>query len=146
MIFLSNSETIKIRYIDSPALEQNKKGGCIDLYNANEITLKKGEWGFIHLGVSMKLPDGYDALLLPRSSTFKRYGILLTNGTGYIDNIFNGQDDEWLACVLATRDITIPKGVRCFQFRLLEQQANITFEKTDNLNSNNRGSYGSTGV
>lgn len=139
---------IKIRYInDNPfKLEINSKGGCIDLYNRNNIKLKKGEYTFIHFGVAMELPRGYDAIILPRSSTFKRYGLLLSNSVGYIDNSYCGDNDEWLGCVYATKDIDIPAGTRCFQFRLIKQQPLIEFKEVENLNNQDRSGFGSTGV
>ena len=79
---INGAVDIPIKYHSSPTLEQTEKGGCVDLYSVNEIMLHTGEWGFINLGVSMALPEGFDALILPRSSTFKRYGILLTNSIG----------------------------------------------------------------
>ena len=130
---------IPIHYLPgSPHLEITNYGGCVDLYNYEELCLKAGEKGFINFGISMKLPEEYDALILPRSSTFKRYGILLTNSVGYIDNSYNGTEDYWMACVYATRDITIPKGTRCFQFRLIKRQPNIDFVQQDSLNNTNR--------
>ena len=138
---------IPIHYLPgSPHLEITSYGGCVDLYNYEELCLKAGEKGFINFGISMKLPEEYDALILPRSSTFKRYGILLTNSVGYIDNSYNGTEDYWMACVYATKDITIPKGTRCFQFRLIKRQPNIDFIQQDSLNSINRGGFGSSGV
>lgn len=138
---------IPIHYLPgSPHLEITSYGGCVDLYNYEELCLKAGEKGFINFGISMKLPEEYDALILPRSSTFKRYGILLTNSVGYIDNSYNGTEDYWMACVYATRDITIPKGTRCFQFRLIKRQPNIDFVQQDSLNDTNRGGFGSSGV
>ena len=138
---------IPIHYLPgSPHLEITSYGGCVDLYNYEELCLKAGEKGFINFGISMKLPEEYDALILPRSSTFKRYGILLTNSVGYIDNSYNGTDDYWMACVYATKDITIPKGTRCFQFRLIKRQPDINFVQQDTLNTVNRGGFGSSGV
>ena len=140
-----HAQQIEIKYHNSPTLEQIDKGGCIDLYNSNELVLKKGEFGFIDFGVAMRLPRGYDALIFPRSSTFKRWGVLLTNSVGYIDNSYCGTDDRWKVCVYATRDITIPAGTRCFQFRLIKTQPTINFYKVDRLNSINRDGFGSTG-
>ena len=138
---------IPIHYLPgSPHLEVTNYGGCVDLYNYEEVCLKAGEKGFINFGISMKLPEEYDALILPRSSTFKRYGILLTNSVGYIDNSYNGTEDYWMACVYATRDITIPKGTRCFQFRLIKRQPDINFIQQNSLNDVNRGGFGSSGV
>jgi dUTP pyrophosphatase len=138
---------VQIHYLPgSPHLEAKTYGGCIDLYNYDELCLKTGEKGFINFGLSMKLPEGYDALIFPRSSTFKRYGILMTNSVGYIDNSYNGTDDYWRACVYATRDIIIPKGTRCFQFRIIKQQPEINFVQRESLNPYNRGGFGSSGV
>lgn len=138
---------IPIHYLPgSPHLEVTTYGGCIDLYNYNEVHLKAGEKGFINFGFSMKLPDGYDALILPRSSTFSRYGILMTNSVGYIDNSYNGTEDYWKACIYATKDIDIPRGTRCFQFRLIKKQPSINFSQQENLNETNRGGFGSSGV
>lgn len=142
-----SNKTIAIKYMHgSPALEQASHGGCIDLYNYEDVTLKVGEFQLVNLGVAMALPEGYDAIVIPRSSTFKRYGIILVNSPGYIDNSYRGSDDYWFAPVLATRDIYIPKGTRCFQFRLIEQQPSIKFEPVDKLSDTNRGGCGSTGV
>ena len=127
---------IPIHYLPgSPHLEITSYGGCVDLYNYEELCLKAGEKGFINFGISMKLPE-----------EFKRYGILITNSVGYIDNSYNGTEDYWMACVYATRDITIPKGTRCFQFRLIKRQPNIDFVQQDSLNDTNRGGFGSSGV
>lgn len=137
---------VLINYHNSPyKLEQIEKGGCVDLYNHNEIELKAGEWGMIDFGVSMQLPKGYDALIFPRSSTFKKWGILLTNSVGYIDNSYRGNEDIWMACVYATRDVKIPAGTRCFQFRLIKEQPKLNLEEVDNLEGEARGSFGSTG-
>lgn len=143
---INDTEEILVKYYESPILEQITEGGCIDLYNTNEITLREGEWGFINFGVAMALPKGYDALILPRSSTFKRYGILLTNSIGYIDNSYRGNMDIWKVCVYATRDITIPKNARCFQFRLIPTQPSIDLRIVDDLNHESRGGFGSTGI
>lgn len=139
-------EWIKVHYRPgSPALEQVDKGGCVDLYNYEDITLQKGDFQLIDLGVAIQLPQGYDALVLPRSSTFKRYGLLLANSVGYIDNSYCGTDDWWKAPVYATRDIYIPKGTRCFQFRLIKTQPKLWITTHDSLGKN-RGGIGSTGV
>lgn len=142
------TETIKICYLpDSPELEQIEKGGCIDLYNYEDITLSAGQFGLISLGVAMELPDGYDAIVIPRSSCFKRHSIILVNSPGYIDNAYKGTDDIWYAPVYAMNDTYIPKGTRCFQFRLVEKQPQIEFQRVRNLDYNeNRAGLGSTGA
>lgn len=139
-------ERIKVKYKKNALqLIQYKKGGCIDLYNYNEISLKAGEFGFIDFGVAIELPRNYDAIILPRSSTFKKYGLLLANSVGYIDNSYCGDDDYWLGCVYATKDITIPANTRCFQFRLIKTQPILDIVSVDSLGNKNRDGFGSTG-
>lgn len=140
-------ETIKIKYYpNSPHLEMTEKGNWIDLYVHEDVTLRKGEFALIPLGVAMQLPDGYEAILAPRSSTFKRYGIIQTNGLGIIDNFFAGDGDEWKMPVLATRDVTIMKGTRVCQFRILKTQPSILFDEVLSLDNPDRNGFGSTGV
>lgn len=100
----------------------------------------------IDLGVAMELPKGYEALLVPRSSTFKNYGVLQANNIGIFDNFFKGDEDYWNFLVLATRDVTIPKGTRICQFRIIENQPQINFKVVDKLDNKNRGGIGSTGT
>lgn len=131
---------ILVRYLKgSPLLEFNDKGDWIDLYCYEDITLKTGERAYISQGVAMALPDGYEAIMAPRSSTFKRWGILQTNGIGVIDNSYRGDDDVWMMPVLATRDITIPRGTRICQFRIQKKQPKIEFKIVEHLNNSNRG-------
>lgn len=141
---LSNAMFVKVKYMGSPQLQYSEAGGCIDLYTAEEVTLKAGESTLIPLGVAMELPEKYDALLLPRSSTFSKWGILLANSVGYIDNAYNGDTDEWKANVYATRDVTIPAQTRCFQFRVIERQPRLNFLTAATLGNEDRGGFGST--
>jgi dUTP pyrophosphatase len=139
-------ETIKIKYIDSPHLEQTARGNWIDLYLAEDTTFKAGEFKLCPLGVAMKLPHGYEALTAPRSSTFKRYGLIQTNSIGVIDSSYCGDTDQWMWPAIATRDITIPKGTRLCQFRIIKSQPVIEFEEVNKLNSISRGGFGTSGV
>lgn len=137
---------IKVHYLPgAQELAAYANGGCIDTYNYEDVSLKKGEFALINLGFSMQLPKGYDAILLPRSSCFKNHKIMLVNSPGYIDNSYCGTDDIWYAPVVAMEDTFIPAGTRCFQFRLVSQQPNIEFIAVDKLNNPNRGGIGSTG-
>ena len=156
-----------------------KVGDCIDLYTAEEYTFKcphakmlhkqKNDeekkidryrdvvftYGLLDLGVAMKLPKGFEAHLIARSSTFKKWGIIQTNAIGLIDNSFSGNDDVWKMPVLATRNVTIPKGTPICQFRIqLSQKATmwqklkwlfsskIELVKVDSLDGENRGGIG----
>lgn len=139
--------TIQIKYFDKTIDKVTKieKGDWIDLRSAEEVTLKQGQHYLIPLGVGMILPPNYEAHLAPRSSTFGKYGILIANSFGVIDNTYSGDADEWKLSVYATRDIVIPKNERICQFRIIEKQPEITFIEVDHLREESRGGFGSTG-
>lgn len=140
-------EVIQIKYQPgAPHIEQTDWGSWIDLYVYKDVTFKAGQRKYISLGVSMKLPQGYEAILAPRSSTFKRYGLLQTNGIGIIDSTYCGDDDVWCFPALSTIDITIPKGTRICQFRIQKEQPKIKFEEVLTLGNATRGGFGSSGV
>ena len=128
----------KLRYIDG-------KSDWIDLRAAQDVELKAGEFKLIPLGVAMQLPKGYEAHVVPRSSTFKNYGILQVNSMGVIDETYSGDKDQWLMPVYATRDTVIKTNERICQFRIMEHQPVIEFEERANLVGENRGGFGSTG-
>ncbi len=139
-------QTIHIKYLPgAPHLEQTSYGSWIDLYVYQDTTLQANEYAQICLGVAMKLPEGYEAIIAPRSSTFKRYGLLETNSIGVIDNSYCGNDDIWAMPCIATKAITIPKGTRLCQFRIQEEQPKINFVEVENLGES-RGGFGSSGV
>ena len=138
---------IQIHYLPgSPQLEMTDKGDWVDLYVYQDVTLEAGERTYISMGVSMSLPPGYEAIIAPRSSTFKRWGILQTNSIGIIDNSYCGTDDIWMMPVYATRAITISKGTRICQFRIQEKQPKLNFISCDSLGTVNRGGLGSSGA
>ena len=128
----------KLTYIDG-------KSDWIDLRAAEDVDLKKGEFKLIPLGVAMKLPTGYEAHVVPRSSTFKNYGIIQTNHQGVIDGSYCGDNDQWFMPVLAIRDTEIHVNDRICQFRIMEHQPVISFEECNTLNGTDRGGFGSTG-
>lgn len=137
---------IKVKYhADIHPLEQVDRGDWIDLRAAEDVEMKKGEFKLISLGISMKLPLGYEALVIPRSSTFKHWGILQTNSCGLIDNSYCGDDDIWKFPALATRDVLIEKNSRICQFRLLQNMGTTQFKTVDHIGNKNRGGFGSTG-
>ena len=143
---------IQIRYHHElyPELEEVKmfdNGDYVDLRAAEDVELKQFEFAIIPLGVSMKLPEGYYAILTPRSSTFKKYGIIQTNSIGIIDNSYSGDNDIWGMPVLAMRDTKIKVNDRICQFTISKSNAsNMRFEKVDKLDGKDRGGFGSTGV
>lgn len=137
---------IKIRYHDNVMpIKINEKGDWIDLRAAKTTKLYQGEAALIPLGVSMKLPDGYEAVVIPRSSTFKKYGVIQTNGIGLIDNSYCGDNDVWHFPAYAIRDTVIPKNERICQFRIKKKMDKLTFTTVDKLEGEDRGGFGSTG-
>ena len=139
--------TIKIVYHNKnlKKLESLRVGDWIDLRAAETVSLKAGESRFISLGVSMKLPAGYEAHVAPRSSTFRTWGILQTNSVGVVDNSYSGTNDVWRYPVYATRDTVIEENDRICQFRIVERMPPVEFEETDALDEEDRGGFGSTG-
>lgn len=139
---------IQIKYFSDEIdkIEKIDKGDWIDLRAAKEVTLTKGEFALIPLGVGMKLPGGYEAHVAPRSSTFKKWGIIQTNSIGIIDESYCGNGDQWLMPVLAMRDTKIEVNDRICQFRIVEKQPKIDFIQVDMLSDEDRGGFGSTGT
>lgn len=140
---------IKIKYFtDIEPVEYiggENKSNWIDLRCAEDIDLKAGEFKLIPLGVGMILPEGYEANIVPRSSTFKNYGIIQTNHYGVIDNSYSGDNDQWRFPAYATRDVHISKNDRICQFRINKIQPTIEFETVEHLNDTDRGGFGSSG-
>lgn len=143
-----NNETIKIKY-HSNEIEKltyiEGKSDWIDLRSAEHVTLKKGEFALIKLGVSMQLPKGYEAVIVPRSSTYKNFGIIQTNHMGVVDETYCGDNDVWMMPALAVRDTEININDRICQFRIQKHQPTINFEEVKMLDNEDRGGIGSTG-
>lgn len=141
-------ETIKIKYF-TDKIEKltyiDGKSDWIDLRAAESVDLKKGEFKLIPLGVAMELPKGYEAHIVPRSSTFKNFGIIQTNHQGVIDSFYCGDNDEWKMPVYAMRDTHIEVNDRICQFRIMENQPKIQFEEVKALTGVDRGGFGTTG-
>lgn len=141
---------IKIKYKDSenPKLHnvQGDKSDWIDLYVYQDYQLRQGEFALIDLGVAMQLPKGYEANIVPRSSTFKNYGLLQTNSFAVIDESYNGDEDWWKLPVYATKNVKLNKGDRICQFRINKKMDKINFKEIQNLGNQNRGGFGSTGT
>jgi dUTP pyrophosphatase len=137
---------IKIKYFsDISPIEKISVGDWIDLRASETVFLKKGEYGLIPLGVGMILPEGYEAHVLPRSSTPSKFGIILANSMGVIDNSYSGDADEWHFPAVAIRDTFIYKNDRIAQFRIVKNQPSIEFAVVEHLNEISRGGIGSTG-
>ena len=137
---------IKVRYhADIHPLEQFANGDWIDLRAAEDVELKAGEYKLISLGVSMKLPYGYEAVVVPRSSTFKHWGIIQTNHMGVIDNSYSGDDDVWKFPAYATKDVLIEKNSRICQFRIQRSMPRLDLITADKLDDVSRGGFGTSG-
>ena len=142
---------IKVKYFENhegltvEPLKKIDKGDWIDLRANETISLRKGDFRLIPLGIGMKLPEGYEAHIVPRSSTFKNYGILQTNSTGIIDNSYSGNNDQWLMPVYATKNTIIQRNDRICQFRIVKQQPTIEFNTVDFLDDVDRMGFGSSG-
>lgn len=143
-------ERIKIKYfidkIDKLEYIGGMKSNWIDLRSAQDVSLKAGEYKLIPLGVAMELPKGYEAHVVPRSSTFKNFGIIQTNHVGIIDESYCGDNDQWYMPVYAVRDTEIHINDRICQFRIIQHQPQIMFNEVENLCNINRGGFGSTGI
>jgi len=142
-------KTIKIKYFNDQ-LERlcyiEGKSDWIDLRASEDVELKCGEYKLIPLGVAMELPKGYEAHIVPRSSTFKNFGILQTNSCGVVDCTYCGDEDMWRMPVYAVRDTRIQMNERICQFRIFENQPQIIFDEVKTMGNSNRGGFGTTGV
>ena len=138
---------IKIKYFNDK-IEKIKKisqGDWIDLRAAEDCELKAGEFKLIPLGVAMELPEGYEAYVVPRSSTFKNFGIIQANHCGVIDESYKGDNDQWFFPAYALRDTKIKMNDRICQFRIQKKMPEIDFIEVETLGNKDRGGHGSTG-
>lgn len=138
-------EQIRIKYFtDIPPVTQ--VGDWVDLRSAQDITLFPGDYRQIPLGIAVKLPKGYEAIIAPRSSTFRNWGVLAANSIGIIDEAYCGPNDEWHFPVYATKQVIIRKGDRICQFRILKHMEKLDIQTVEDLSGPDRGGFGSTGV
>ncbi len=138
LVRYDSDEIEKLQYIDG-------KSDWIDLRSAENVTMKAGEFRLINLGVAIKLPEGYEAHIVPRSSTFKNFGLIQTNSVGIVDNSYCGNNDIWKYPVFAVRDTEIRINDRICQFRIFKNQPELEFVETEFLEGTDRGGFGSTG-
>lgn len=142
-------ETIQIKYLTDKIEKLTYIGGksdWIDLRAAEDVSMKAGEFRLIPLGIAMKLPKGYEAHIVPRSSTFKNFGVIQTNHQGVVDESYCGDNDQWFFPAYALRDTTIHVNDRICQFRIMEHQPVIQFDEVEELGNQDRGGIGSTGI
>nr|DAL71889.1 MAG TPA: dUTPase [Caudoviricetes sp.] len=141
-------ETINIKYL-TDSIDKltyiDGKSDWIDLRAAETVDMEPMEFKLIPLGIAMQLPAGYEAHVIPRSSTFKNFGIIQANSMGLIDESYCGDNDQWYFPAIALRKTTILANDRICQFRIMKHQPQIEFREVDNLNNESRGGIGSTG-
>lgn len=142
-------EYISIKY--KPGAHElwvNENGSWIDLYTYEDTFIDPHSFKLIDLGVAMKLPRNYEAVMMPRSSTFKRWHLIQTNSTGLIDPTYCGEEDWWMLPVYNLSDdkVFVPAGTRLCQFRIQQVQPRIVFNEVANLSSISRGGFGTSGA
>ena len=139
---------IKIKYADETQTRISKieQGDWIDLRASEDVFIPKNRFILIPLGVAMELPEGYEAHVVPRSSTYKNFGIIQTNSMGVIDESYKGDNDFWFFPAYALRDTEIKKGDRICQFRIMKKMPAVELVEVDHLGNENRGGHGSTGT
>lgn len=145
---MRESKEVKIKYFVEDLEELCCVPGSdwVDLRAAEDVVLKAGEFCLIPLGIAVALPEGYEAHVVPRSSTFKNYGLLQANSMGVVDGSYRGDGDQWRWPAYATRDVSIPKNTRLCQFRIVENQPPLVFTRVERLEGPDRGGFGSTGT
>ena len=142
----NGAHIIEIKYhTDITPIEINPNGDWVDLRAAEDVEMKVGDFRLFSLGVSMKLPEGYEAHIVPRSSTYKNWGIIQANHMGVVDNSYCGNNDIWKFPAIAIRDTQIYKNERICQFRIMKKQPALEFMEVDRLDDEDRGGFGSSG-
>ena len=130
---------------DIERISQRANGDWLDLRAAGRVEFSAGEHKLISLGVSMRLPAGYEAHVAPRSSTFKHWGLLQTNSPGIIDESYAGPEDIWFFSAYATRPTVVEKNDRICQFRLVKKMPQPDLCEVEHLSGPSRGGHGSSG-
>lgn len=143
---LSNTKVLRIKFVDE-IYNIEKHGDWFDLRTIEDVKMERGDFKYISLGVCIELPKGYEAIVAPRSSTFKNFGIIQANSIGIIDETYNGDNDVWhFPAYCLWRETLIPAGTRLCQFRIIEHQPNLAFAISSELGNKDRGGLGSTGL
>ena len=145
---MTNKLQIKVKYLDDSItkLEKVTIGDWIDLRAAEDIVMKQFDFKLVHLGIAMQLPEGYEANIVPRSSTYKNFGILQTNSFAVIDESYCGDNDWWRYPIVALKDTEIKKGDRICQFRINKKMPEVELIKVEILGNKDRNGLGSTGT
>jgi dUTP pyrophosphatase len=145
--FLRPRKRVVIRVTNIGLLPvKSENGDWYDLKCGQAIVLKKGERVDIPMGVAMRLPKGYEAIVLPRSSTCRKLNIVMENSMGVIDNSYNGNEDIWRFRAYALEDTVIPYKARIAQFRIQKNQPKLQFRVVKSLSRKSRGGFGTSGL
>lgn len=143
---LSSTKVLRLKFVDE-IYSIDKHGDWFDLRNIEDVKMERGDFKYISLGIAIELPEGYEAIVAPRSSTFKNFGIIMTNSIGVIDEEYCGNNDVWhFPAYCLRRETFIPAGSRICQFRIIEHQPNVAFTISSELTNKNRGGLGSSGT
>lgn len=145
---MSATQTLDIKYFSDKIdrLEYiDGKSDWIDLRAAEDVEFKQGEFKLIPLGIGIRLPEGYEAHMVPRSSTYKNYGLIQANHMGVIDCSYCGDNDQWFVPMIAMRDTVVHANDRICQFRIMANQPRLIFNEVEHLDAVDRGGFGSTG-
>lgn len=137
---------IKYHNPDLVRLQGNPVGNWIDVRAAEDVDLEPGDTAFVSLGFSLELPEGYEGIVAPRSSSFKNFGFMMTNSFGVVDTSYCGNNDIWKMPIIAMRDVHIKVNDRIGQFRIVKSMDPVTFTEVDDLGHDDRGGFGSTGT
>lgn len=151
---------IRVKYFEGATrLKKIKKGNWIDVYANKDVFVKVGERAMIPLGFALELPQGWEAHLAPRSSTFKTWGIIQTNSLGVVDDTYIGDNDQWhmpVYCLqgknkevldgVEQNGTWVRQGDKIGQFRIMEVMPEIEFKEVESFGNADRGGFGSTGV
>lgn len=132
-------------HLDDGVPHPERHGAWMDLACSEDVDMKQGEVRIIPLGIRMKMPEGYEGILAPRSSTCLKYGIMQANSIGVIENNYCGEDDVWGMVAYAIRDTHIDRGTRIAQFRIQPMMGDVSITYVDHMDDKSRGGYGSTG-
>lgn len=164
----STNMEMKVKYFEGQdkKLQFIDKGDWIDVFANEDVFIPVNSMGLVPLGFALELPEGYEAILAPRSSTYRNWGVIQTNSIGVIDESYRGNEDEWLIplyCLTAIEQLSIDagfkypliltgayvrKGDKIAQFRIQEKmpRKQISIVEVDELEGDDRGGFGSTGT
>lgn len=136
---------VRIKYLNDYKVEHITGGDWLDLRCARDTYMRQGDITAIPLGVVVEIPQGYEGIIAPRSSTCLRYGLLMANSIGIIDESYCGDGDELHFLAYATRAVLIKAGERICQFRIVKHQPDIELVEVETMGNPDRGGLGSTG-